>query len=348
LSSSAANPPVLKPTQSQPQTVSIESNIQPAPIKRIAISEHSEHSFPVTPMPTPNLSLPGYRILPAEYPIPRNIPSPESSVNSESDMQQIFSQLQIEQQTHELTRKKLDYFAEEKALYLKEIAANRSQIENLNNLKHLMSQSLEQNSQNQSKIAQELSKRQQILDQEKLLLQKEIEKEKTAELELSLENSQLQTKLESLNESFSVLANEKPFLVTTYENEKNIRIHLETEYYQLKERFGLIQKELDKERTENVSLAKDVQDLKKQAKALESTSSSTEELTTKIQLLEQQLNDEQFKRNDIEVRFVDLHLRYSELYSQYSKQFQIIADTLTSIKQKLASFPPGIQTHNRK
>jgi len=209
-----------------------------------------------------------------------------------------------------------------------------------------MTQSLDQHSQNQSKMSNELTKKQQTLEQEKIQLQKEIEKEKTAELELTGENSHLKSNLESLNESYGSLSTGKPALSTTYENDKNIRLHLESEYHQLRDRANQIQKELDKERTENVSLAKEVQELKKQSKALESTLNTTEELTSKIQQLEQILNDEQFKRNETEVRFVDLHLRYSDLYFHYTKQFQIIADTLSTIKQKLASFPPEIQTRS--
>jgi len=342
-------PPVVKPTISQPAVIiSTEPHI-PVESSAVNIRLVSQHrpgpavvnsetyeSFPATPSPTPNLG----NISPT-----RN-PNTESAQHSETELQHLIAQIQIEQSSHELTKKKLDYFSEERALLLKEISTNRFQIDNLNKRKILMTQSLDQHSQNQSKMSNELTKKQQTLEQEKIKLQREIEKEKTAELELTGENSQLKTNLESLNESYVSLSNAKPSLSTTYDNDKNIRLRLESEYHQLRDRSNQIQKELDKERTENVSLAKEVQELKKQSKALESTLNTTEELTSKIQQLEQILNDEQFKRNETEVRFVDLHLRYSDLYFHYTKQFQIIADTLSTIKQKLASFPPEIQTRS--
>jgi chromosome segregation ATPase len=280
-------------------------------------------------------------------PTPNPTPTPMSAkveAHSDQEIQQLITQLQIEQSSHELTRKKLDYFAEEKALLMKEISTQRFQIENLNKMKNYMSQSLEQHSQHQSKYATELAKLQQNLEQEKNKLHSDIEKEKTAQVELSGENSQLKTRLDSVQESYNIIAVDRPQVLSTYETDKNSRIQLETENAGLREKWNNIQKELEKDRSENVIHAREVQELKRQAKALESSSSSVEELNFRVQSLEKTLNEEQEKRKGVETNLKELHRRYNELYSTYFKQYQLLEATLSSIKLKISSFPPEFQS----
>jgi len=159
---------------------------------------------------------------------------------------------------------------------------------------------------------------------------------------LTSDNSQLKTKWESIQESYNLLAVDKPSVSLTYENDKNKRIQLETENAQLTERWNALQKELEKEKGDNVSFAKEVQELKKQAKALESTTNTFEELSSNVQLLEITLNEEQAKRNDIETKLKTLHHRYNDLYSTYFKQYQLLEATLSSLKVKMSSFPQEV------
>jgi chromosome segregation ATPase len=277
-------------------------------------------------------------------PNPTPIPDRKAEIHSDAEIQQLITQLQIEQSSHEMTRGKLDYFAEEKALLMKEISTHKFQIENLIKMKTYMSQSLEQNSQNQTKYATELAKLQQNLEQEKNKLLSDIEKEKTAQIELSTENSQLKTRLEGLQESYNVLVVDRPQVLSTYETDKNTRIQLEAENAGLRERWNNIQKELDKDRSENVTHAREVQELKRKARALESSSNTAEELNLRVQSLEQTISEEQEKRQAVETNLKELHHRYNELFSSYFKQYKLLEETLKSIQHKLYSFPPQFQS----
>jgi len=137
---------------------------------------------------------------------------------------------------------------------------------------------------------------------------------------------------------------DRPQVLSTYETDKNTRIQLEAENAGLRERWNNIQKELDKDRSENVTHAREVQELKRKARALESSSNTAEELNLRVQSLEQTISEEQEKRQAVETNLKELHHRYNELFSSYFKQYKLLEETLKSIQHKLYSFPPQFQS----
>jgi len=138
-------------------------------------------------------------------------------------------------------------------------------------------------------------------------------KEKAAQLELAVENGQLKTRLEELIESNTTLANEKATLSPIYEKEKAARVQFESENIQFRDYWAQINKDLDKEKAGNVSLAREIQDLKRYLKSLEPIQNACNDLSSKCQAQQQILNDEQVKKQELENRFRELHQRYMDL-----------------------------------
>jgi len=253
---------------------------------------------------------------------------------------QLSHQIQHEKSSHDLTRKKLDYYSEEKALTSKEISNLKFQIETLEKQNAYLTLTLEQNNQNKTKAVSEFTKIQSQLDQEKKILNSELEKEKQGQLELTIETSQLKSRLDQAHKLHSTLTSELAVLRTQSEKDKAARAQLETDNSKFREGWVEMQQQLESEKSTKLALAREIQELRKQLKQQESVQNAFMDLTTKAEILEARLRDEQGKRAEMDRIYQDLLQRFEELDRKRAN-----FDNLGVFSDKLIQSVPTFTAH---
>jgi len=117
---------------------------------------------------------------------------------------------------------------------------------------------------------------------------------------LSVENSHLKEKLDQNQKLQGTLSTELGTLRTQVERERAVKSALETENLKFREHWKELQQQLETEKTTKVSLAREIQELKKQIRQFELTQNAFMELTTKMEILDSHYKEEHFKRTETE------------------------------------------------
>jgi len=278
--------------------------------------------LPATPYPTPNITSPV-----SAYSDLHSLP--------ESQYLRLVSQLQQEKASHSMTKNQLDRNPEEKAQLLKEINTLKYQKETLEKDNYILTQTLEDSNQKKEKFATELNKLQSLQDPDKLNLQNQLESQKTAQLNLTIEYSKLKARIDNTQKSINNLSTELSGLRSGIEKEKSAIGHLEKENLQYKDNWGKLEETLESEKTAKFALLREIQELKKQIKSIT-------DFTSKVEYLERKTKEEQFKRTDLETRYIELENQFNDLsqrriilenfgFSNTNKQTSVSSDTSTSV-----------------
>jgi predicted nucleic acid-binding Zn-ribbon protein len=277
--------------------------------------------LPPTPYPTPNITSPvsGYSDL-------HSLP--------ETQYLRLVSQLQQEKASHGITKNQLDRYPEEKAQLLKEINNLKYQKETLEKDNYILTQTLEDYNQKKEKFVTELNKLQ-SQDPDKLNLQSQLESQKNAQLNLTIEYSKLKARIDNTQKSINNLSGELSGLRSGIEKEKSAIGHLEKENLQYKDNWGKLEETLESEKTGKFALLREIQELKKQIKSIT-------DLNSKVEFLERKTKEEQSKRTELETRYIELENQFNDLsqrriilenfgFSNTNKQTSVSSDTSTSV-----------------
>jgi len=132
-------------------------------------------------------------------------------------------------------------------------------------------------------------------------------------LELTIENTQLKSRVEQAQKLHSTLTSELTILRTQTEQDRVFKTQLESENAQFREHWGDIHQQIDSEKTTNRALAREIQELEKQIKLHEVTQAANIELTTRVEMLEARIKDEQSKKAKLDSSYQDLLHAFNEL-----------------------------------
>jgi chromosome segregation ATPase len=216
------------------------------------------------------------------------------------------NQLQQEKIAHGITKNQLESYPEEKSQLLKQINTLKSQIESLENENHLLTQNVEHNNLMKSQTMSELNKIQTSGDPEKLNLQTQLEKQKNGQLELTIENCQLKARIDNTQKLLNNLSQELTNLRSGSEKEKSTITQLETENSHFKENWSKHEESLANEKIAKTALVREIDEIKKQMKSIT-------DLTSKAELLEKKIKEEQSKRHQLESRYTELLNQFEEI-----------------------------------
>jgi len=339
---------------SQTQVSNIAVRQQHGAVTAQNVSERQYHipDFPPTPNTTPTFVSPS----PTPIPVRSEVPAHETY---ETDLQRLINQLQIEKSAHEMTKRKLDNFPEEKAILLREIGNLKSQIENLEKENALIGQNLDIHNQSNSQKSSEIAKLQAALHQEKLSLVDEVEKERNGQLSLTIENSQLKARVDTAQKLQSSLVNEVGILRTSSEKEKTARVQFETENTQYRGNWEKMHQNVENEKTSKSALHREIQELHTQIKCFEALQITHGELKARTEFLDIRINEEQSKRNDLENRYEALLSQFHDLerrrdncenLREFSEKLSVTVPTFTedveTISNKLSGHGTLVKTHS--
>jgi len=204
-----------------------------------------------------------------------------------------------------------------------------------------------------------MAKLQGSLQQEKKSLVDDVEKERTGQLNLTIENSQLKARLDTAQKLQNSLLNDVGILRTSSEKEKIARMQFETENTQYRENWAKMHQNVENEKTSKSALHREIQELYSQIKGFEVLQTTHAELNTKTEYLDVRINEEQSKRNDLENRFEALLNQFHELEGrrdncenlrEFSEKLSDTVPTFTedveTISNKLSGHGTLLKTHS--
>jgi predicted nucleic acid-binding Zn-ribbon protein len=300
---------------------------------------HNVPDYPPTPNTTPTFVSPS----PTPIPVRSEVPAAQTY---ETDLQRLLNQLQMEKSAHEMTKRKLDNFPEEKSFLLREITSLKSQIETLEKENTLIGQNLEIHNQSNSQKSNEMAKLQASLQQEKFSLVEEVEKERNGQLSLTIDNSQLKARVDTAQKLQTSLVNEVGILRTSSEKEKIARMQFETENTQYRENWAKMHQNVENEKTSKSALHREIQELQGQIKGFETLQTTHAELKARTEYLDIRINEEQSKRSDLENRFEALLNQFHELEGrrdncenlrEFSEKLSVTVPTFTESVETISN-----------
>eukprot|EP01124_Arcella_intermedia_P025088 TRINITY_DN4414_c0_g1_i1.p1 TRINITY_DN4414_c0_g1~~TRINITY_DN4414_c0_g1_i1.p1 ORF type:complete len:609 (+),score=128.42 TRINITY_DN4414_c0_g1_i1:59-1885(+) len=295
-------------------------------------------------MPTPKE--PAHRNIPQEAPAPsRTGFEPNSRYGGGRDRKpedpqetitRLNNQIQAEKANTEATKKKIEGCNEE-------IALLKTKLESLEVQNRTLSQTVESFNESKHKSLSESSRILSQLESEKNGLLKNLEDEKSAHLDITIEISQYKAKLDQANKQFGNLNNQINADRTQLENDRTIREQLELENTQFREHWADIHQKLETESMSKLALTREIQELKAQFKQLEGTQAAFADISAKVEFLEGRYSEENAVRMKAEGTYNELLQNYKEL-ERKRNNFETLRHFADKLSEDLPTFQKDVST----